>query len=92
MLKRIPTLTNHKKHILIEGSNCWSWNIGANDDTTVAQALKKVASNPLFKSTLEQLLGRNPAMLEICTITAGHGAKGQYFHSNTVHSANSLVH
>ena len=51
--------------------------LGADDDPIVAQALSEVGSNTILKTTLEGILGEDPAIVEISTLSAMHGAPEQ---------------
>uniref|UniRef100_A0A7S4KCP2 Uncharacterized protein n=1 Tax=Odontella aurita TaxID=265563 RepID=A0A7S4KCP2_9STRA len=62
--------------------NRWSFAIGGNDDPSVSQALKEVATNVKLRTTLEKLLGPDPAVVEITAITSSYGAENQGMHSD----------
>jgi len=66
-----------------EPQNRWSFNPGATDHPYVTQALKEISTNPLLRSTLERLLGPNPAVVEFNCITSAYGAESQGWHPDT---------
>jgi hypothetical protein len=51
--------------------------LGVSDHPIIAQALHEVGSHPLVKATVEGLMGEDPAIVEISTLTAAHGCEAQ---------------
>ena len=56
-----------------ENEHRWSFAFGANEDKSIPPALRSIATNLVLKETLEDLLGSNPALIELSTITAAPG-------------------
>jgi hypothetical protein len=54
-----------------------SLGLGAGDHPIVAQALQEVGNHPVVKRTVEGILGKDPAIVEISTLTTMHGAQPQ---------------
>ena len=71
ILKRNDGLTYEEDIPLDTPENRWSFGIGANESPAVTAALKELSYNALLTSSLEKLLGPNPAVVEITTITSG---------------------
>ena len=73
----------HKKGKLPYQERFWSeigrlaLGLGAGDDPIIAQALSEVGNHPVVKRTVEGILGKDPAVVEISTLTAMHGAEAQ---------------
>jgi hypothetical protein len=51
--------------------------LGVSDHPIIAQALLEVGTHPVVKATVEGLMGEDPAIVEISTLTASHGAEDQ---------------
>lgn len=86
----------HKMFDLKEKGNRWSLRLNPLDLTndphrSVQRALKEIAAHPVFRTTLEQLLGDDPAIVEIAAITSDPGAPGQDWHSDTWGDAASVT-
>jgi len=86
---------NHKltpdDFIPLDGpENRYSYGIGANEHPSVVTALKEIQSNTLLRSSLEKMLGPNPAVAEITAITALYGAENQGWHSDVKAAGNSV--
>jgi len=71
ILKRNDGLTYEEDIPLDTPENRWSFGVGANESPAVTAALKELSNNALLTSSLEKLLGLNPAVAEITTITSG---------------------
>ena len=61
----------------------WSFGLGATEDSSIPQVLKSIATNRLLTETMEELLGKNPAVVEMSTITSAEGAAMQNWHQDT---------
>ena len=75
----------HNQFDLKEKGNRWSLRLNPLDLTndphkSVQRALKEIAGHPVFRSTIENLLGDDPAIVEIAAITSDSGAPGQDWH------------
>lgn len=58
----------------------WSFGIGANEHPSVTRALLELSHHEHLSQTLQKLLGTNPAMLELTSITVDYGAMPQGYH------------
>jgi len=72
--------------------NRTSFGIGANDHPILPVALREVASNAPLRNTLEQLLGVDPALIEITAITSRYGAEYQGWHSDVKSLGNAVMY
>jgi hypothetical protein len=80
ILKRNMELTTDEYIPLDAPRNRWSFGIHANEHTSVADALMQLSHDDLLKSTLEGLLGKDPAVVEITAISVAPGADAQGWH------------
>mmetsp|Transcript_7089 Transcript_7089/g.14833 ORF Transcript_7089/g.14833 Transcript_7089/m.14833 type:complete len:998 (+) Transcript_7089:164-3157(+) len=76
----------------VETSGRVSLGLGAGDSPIVAEALRQIGTNPTLKHTLEELLGPDPAIVEISTMTVLAGAEAQDFHSDADYGGSSLLY
>jgi len=90
ILKRNQELTSSERIPLDGPDNRWSFAIGMKDDDSVAAAVKQLSENYILRYTLEKLLGRNPAVVEITAITAAYGAESQGYHPDVKPLASSV--
>lgn len=58
---------------LISGNNRWSFKLGA-DAPGAADVLRDIAAHPKLRPTLEELMGDEPALVELTAITSAFGA------------------
>ena len=66
----------------------WGLQVNINDavldpNKSVQRALKEIATNPVLKKTLVDLLGDDPAITELSAITSDPGAREQDWHQDT---------
>lgn len=54
-----------------------SLGLGVDDAPIIGRALEEVGSNPTLRTVLEGIVGPDPAIVEISTLTTMHGAKVQ---------------
>jgi hypothetical protein len=54
-----------------------SLGLGVDDDPIVGRALQEVANHKVLQTTLEGIVGPDPAIVEISTLTTLHGARSQ---------------
>ena len=84
VLRRNDELTDKDAITVIENKQRWSFGIGANEDPSVAKALKEIATHPQLAPALEGIAGHDPAVIEMTAITSAYGAKDQFWHTDTV--------
>ena len=77
-----------KQFDLKERGQRWSLRLNPYDtkldpNKSVQRALKEIATNPILKKTLVDLLGDDPAITEIAAITSDPGAPEQGWHHDT---------
>jgi len=71
ILKRNLELSDDEAIPLDGAKNRWSFGIHANEDPSVAKVLEHIGNNQMLKASLESLLGEDPAVAEITSITVG---------------------
>jgi hypothetical protein len=72
--------------------NRLSLGIGPEDHPVIARALTEVAQNNQLKATLEAILGPNPAVVEVSTLTTMHGATHQDIHTDSDYFGSSVLY
>lgn len=90
---------HHEKESLGYNEVMWdeisrlSLGIGTNDHPTViAEAMQQVGTHPVVKRTLEGILGPDPAIVEISTLTSLNGAEDQGLHTDSDWFGSSLLY
>ena len=73
VLRRNAELTDKDAITVIENKQRWSFGIGANEDPSVAEALKEIATHPQLAPALEGIAGHDPAVIEMTAITSAYG-------------------
>ena len=97
VIRRNNNLTNDDAIPLISQEHRWSFPIGGNDDPSVPPVLREIATNAMLQSSLNLLLGDDPAVVEFTAITSTFGAGDQHWHADTdfdasdVHFSRSFV-
>jgi len=79
---------------VIQHKHRFSLGLDVTDHEIVRTALSELASfieNQLLTTVLDQLLGVNPAVVELSTITCEIGAAAQYFHSDSTVAGSAAV-
>lgn len=69
-----------------------SLGLDVTDHVVIRTALTQLASHTLLSETMAALLGLNPAMVELSTITSSAGAAAQYFHSDSTFAGSASVY
>jgi len=72
--------------------NRLSLGIGTNDHPAILEALEQVGSHPGLSTTLRGILGTDPAILEISTLTSLNGAEDQGIHTDSDWFGSSLLY
>jgi hypothetical protein len=76
---------------VIQTENRYSLGLDVTDHETVRKALTQLVSNALLTDTLQELLGDNPAIVELSSITSAVGAKAQHFHPDSTFTGSAAV-
>jgi hypothetical protein len=63
--------------------NRWSLGLNVPEHDSISGMLQAIQDSSLLESVLNQVVGPNPALVELSSITAGPGADNQYFHQDT---------
>jgi hypothetical protein len=79
-------LIDYKNHheesmYVIEGKHRFSIMFGT-EDKIVRDALEEIANHRQFRDTLEEIMGPDPAMIEMTAISSSAGAVAQWWHSD----------
>jgi len=69
-----------------------SLGIGTRDHPVIAEALEQVGNHEVLQRTLEGILGKDPAILEISTLTSLNGASDQGIHTDSDWFGSSLLY
>lgn len=69
---------------VIENENRYSFGIRVNQHPSVSKALREILHNPVLIPALEQIVGKNPAIIEFTAITSTPGATTQRYHQDVV--------
>lgn len=92
VLKKNAEMDEKEMIYIQEAANRWTFAFGANEDEALPQALNEVASHPQLRPAIEELLGPNPAVVELYTITSSYGAETQNFHPDVKSSGSSMMY
>ncbi len=63
--------------VFLNGIGRLSLGLGVSDDSSIGRALEEIGSHSVLKSTIEGIMGSDPAILEISTLTTLYGAESQ---------------
>ena len=74
---------------VLENKNRWSFYLRVDQHPTVTAALRELLNNPTLVTALEQIAGRNPAIIEFTSITSAFGATAQHWHQDVVPDGNA---
>jgi hypothetical protein len=69
---------------VIANDHRYSFGIRVDQHPSIAVALQEIATHSKLKPMLEQLVGRNPAIIEFTAITSTYGAEIQRIHQDVV--------
>ena len=93
----LATKHHHKKElgyneVFWQEQNRLSLGLGTKDHPIIAKALQEVGSHAVLKRTLEGILGPDPAIVEISTLTSLNGAENQGIHTDSDWFGSSLLY
>eukprot|EP00957_Ditylum_brightwellii_P112836 8603105-Ditylum_brightwellii.AAC.1 len=89
ILTKNAQLKNEESISVIANDNRWSFGLSPDQHPIVSQALAEVYSHPTFSSSIQQIAGYDPAMVELTAITAAYGAADQHYHPDVMVSSSS---
>eukprot|EP00978_Attheya_sp_CCMP212_P006256 scaffold14183_cov67-Attheya_sp.AAC.2 len=75
---------------VISNAHRYSFAIGATEDPIVSQALQELGTNQRLKDAMEDIMGTNPAVIELTAITVEYGSKAQFWHEDIVSEGSPL--
>jgi hypothetical protein len=67
---------------LISGENRWSYKLDIDSHPSIEKVMHDIAGNKQLTKTLEDILGPDPALVELTAITSAYGAGDQHFHKD----------
>eukprot|EP00538_Stauroneis_constricta_P000442 CAMPEP_0119555242 /NCGR_PEP_ID=MMETSP1352-20130426/7519_1 /TAXON_ID=265584 /ORGANISM="Stauroneis constricta, Strain CCMP1120" /LENGTH=935 /DNA_ID=CAMNT_0007601979 /DNA_START=28 /DNA_END=2835 /DNA_ORIENTATION=- len=73
---------------VINNQNRYSWGIDISMHPLFHQAFKEMSQNEQFITSIQKVVGPNPAIIEFTAITSTYGAKDQHDHQDVVPEAN----
>lgn len=75
-----------------DGGTRLSLGLGPEDTSIVARAIAEAGSNPQLKKTLEAILGDDPAVVEVSTLSTMFDAEPQEIHTDSDFFASSVLY
>ena len=88
ILARNRNLSKHESIYVIENEHRYSWAYGT-ESVAVATAMMELARHQQLRQSLEQILGPDPALIEMTAITSTYGAIHQYWHDDVIPEASA---
>lgn len=76
-------LTKAESNFVIANEKRYSFNLGM-EEPSVSKAAMEITNNSLLKASVEKIMGKNPALIEMTTITSAFGASAQYYHGDVI--------
>jgi Phytanoyl-CoA dioxygenase (PhyH) len=83
IVKRNHEITEEESIFVIAGENRYSFGLGT-EEVSVREALMELGNSPRLRPALEEILGPDPALIELTAITTAHGAVAQWWHNDVV--------
>ena len=95
VISKNQELTEEESIWLIQWNNRWSFSLGI-EEPSVSKAVMELATNRRLKESMALILGDDPALIELTSITSAYGAKSQHFHhdgrTNLAQYARGVAH
>ena len=76
---------------MIENDNRYSFGLGT-EEPSVTQAITELTSHPQLNGAINKILGPEPALIEMTTITISHGAVDQWWHGDVREEGSPVRH
>lgn len=76
-------LTDTESNFVIAKENRYSFNLGM-EEPSVSTAAMELTNNRILKASIEKIMGKNPALLEMTAITSSMNAVAQHWHDDVV--------
>jgi hypothetical protein len=89
ILERNAQLTRKDAIHVLSNTNRWSFGISVHDHPIIPTALEEIATHTVFRPALEQIVGKNPAVIEFTAITSAFGAEDQIWHADVLSSGSA---
>ena len=81
--------THKESWFVLEQEHRYTWGLHMDLHPSVNKAIEEIASHGLLIPTIENLVGKDPAILEFAIIASSFGAKDQDYHPDVFHSASA---
>ena len=75
---------------VIENDNRWSFAVKVDQHPTVEKTLNELLSHEFLVTSLEKIMGTNPAVIELTAITSAPGAAVQRYHADVIPIGNAV--
>eukprot|EP00550_Attheya_septentrionalis_P007127 CAMPEP_0198284494 /NCGR_PEP_ID=MMETSP1449-20131203/3960_1 /TAXON_ID=420275 /ORGANISM="Attheya septentrionalis, Strain CCMP2084" /LENGTH=899 /DNA_ID=CAMNT_0043981587 /DNA_START=100 /DNA_END=2799 /DNA_ORIENTATION=+ len=75
---------------VLSNAHRYSFAISATEDPIVSQALQELGTNQRLKEAMEDIMGTNPAVIELTAITVEYGSKDQVWHADIISEGSPL--
>jgi ectoine hydroxylase-related dioxygenase (phytanoyl-CoA dioxygenase family) len=89
IVTRNHQITEEESIFVIEGTNRYSFGLGT-EEISVRNALMELGNSPRLRPALEEILGPDPALIELTAITATYGAVAQWWHDDVIASGSPV--
>ena len=83
VMKRLKYLEHSESVPVIAGDHRWSFALKATEDISVVHALQDLGQNKFLQETIEGLIGKPAALMELQIIASIAGSPTQYWHADT---------
>mmetsp|Transcript_36141 Transcript_36141/g.87369 ORF Transcript_36141/g.87369 Transcript_36141/m.87369 type:complete len:885 (+) Transcript_36141:66-2720(+) len=81
--KRLRNLDQTESIEVIMGDHRWSFALRATEHVSVANALRELGNHPFLQQTIEGLVGKPAALMELQVIVSIEGAPSQFWHADS---------
>jgi hypothetical protein len=89
VVSRNRKLTESEAIFVLSNKNRYSFGLGT-EEPSVTKAMMELASNKRLKESVEKIMGKNPALIEMTAITSTYGAKNQEWHDDVIAKASPV--
>lgn len=92
VLSRKNNLTEEESIFIIESDNRFSFGLGTEEPSVAKAVMQMCKKDGKLAQALEQLMGKEPALIEMTAITSSPGAVAQYWHDDVLSVASAIKH
>jgi hypothetical protein len=83
VVSRNSKLTESESIFVLSNMNRYSFGLGT-EEPSVTKAVMELTSNKRLKESVEKIMGKNPALIEMTAITSTYGAQNQNWHDDVI--------